>query len=171
MHTRRTQISWVVLACAAVLFAGCKPSPPPPAGAVTVIPGSPNTVVPAGSAYTVAPIPFPGAINTTGINVSVTVKTAGGGLVTGVNVIMEILPGKDKVITSMLDAGVDPASTATPPAHYVGTKITSFTDPLGTCTMLLKSTTQGDEDILQITVDPNGGQQKVLTYPYATVVP
>lgn len=169
MHTRRTQIPWVVLACAAVLFAGCSPPPPPPAG--TVIPGSPNTVVPASSAYTVVPNPFPATINTAGINVSVSVKTAGGGIVTGVNVIMEILPGSDKAITSMLDAGVDPASKATPPAHYVDTKITSFTDPLGNCAMLLKSTGQGDEDILQITVDPKGGQQKVLTYKYATVVP
>jgi len=86
---------------------------------------------------------------------------------------MEILPGKDKVITSVLDAGVDPASTATPPAHFVDTKIKSFTDPTtGTLTMLLKSTGQGDEDELVIIVDPGGAQEKKLgPFKYVTTVP
>ena len=137
-----------------------------PARPGTIVPGSKHTALPAGAKVTFSPDPFPKVINGKGTTVSVTAKTLGGAIIADVDVLFEITEGNDKAITSKVDAGPDPLSTTTPPAHFVDTKLTSFTDATGTCTVTLIGTGEGD-DALAVTVG-TGTNTTTKNYTYNT---
>ncbi|MDA4120475.1 MAG: hypothetical protein OK436_07810, partial [Thaumarchaeota archaeon] len=113
-------ISWAALA-------GCQGNPAKTGTIIPLNPGVKHVGVPPGGVVVDFPPSLPGTITDKGTKVAVTVRSSGGGIISGVPVVMEITAGQDKIITSQLDGGEDPTSTATPnKAHYVDTKITSY---------------------------------------------
>lgn len=129
--------------------------PPPPGG--TMFPTS-------GYVISLTPTP-PSPLSRAGTRITVTIMV-GGSTIAGVPIRLEILPGVDAGQTSMMDFGPNAAGTAS----IVGTVANAFTDPSGILTFTLKSTAQGDEDILEVTGAAGGPAPliKVIQYRYST---
>jgi len=129
--------------------------------------------IPPGSVASVIPAPFPTTVGSAGLSVSVTVAR-GPNPIAGIPVSVRIHPGSDNVLSSVLDAGPNPAG-----GQYVGDGIDGATilNPTGTTdlTFTVRSTITSEEDVLVIIVNPGGRvpglQEQTFQFSYSTTMP
>jgi hypothetical protein len=165
---------WIILALIALVIALVKlgkwlgtatPTVVGAGGTVTFPPPPGGTMFPtAGYQIRVTPTP-PSPLSRAGTRITIAIMSAGT-TVAGVPIRLAILPGADAGQTSMMDFGPNPAGVGS----IVGTTANTFTDASGILVFDLKSTAQGDQDILEITGAVGGPAPpiKVMTYPYST---
>ena len=155
----------VAALAAALLIPACDGDSTPSTPITLPVTTPPPPVYPAN--WTMSVIPAVTTVGQAGTTVTVWIKAAGGSTtVPGVPLVLEILQGRDKRTTSLIDIVPDPATGV----HVTCDKLTTTSDAYGILRFQLKATAPGEEDVLQVTARP-GPSQNLQTFPYATTIP